>query len=155
MKSVRTSIERLERLRRCCDAYGADPARWPDLERLLLADSLDTDEAAEMRAEAETLDAFLNAATAPQMSEDLTRRLAASYVPPAGKTGWIERMREFLPTARLIPVGAFAGLAALGLATGIATAQPTLTPEGEALAYIDALPVAALDENGGLQWDAE
>lgn len=155
MKSAHTLTDRLERLRRCCDAYGAETARWPADERAALEDILDLDEAAEIRAEAQTLDAFLNAASLPRMSEDFERRLAASYVPPAAARNFFDRVRDRLPQARLLPAGLFAGLGALGLVTGMATAQPAMTPETEALAYLDFYALPTLDDNGGLSWDAE
>ena len=152
------STERLERLRRCCDAYGADPVRWPDELRAELGALYASDEAAGIRADAEALDGFLNAATAPRMSEDLPRRIAASYAPPRRRLSGFEHLRGFFSATRLIPAGALAGLGALGFATGIAAASAQtapMTPESEALAYLDGLAIDALDEQGDLTWDAD
>ena len=157
MNMTPISTERREALLRCADAYGADLARWPDARRAELADILDTDEAAAILADARALDGFLNAATAPRMSEDLTRRIIASYEAPKTPVGIFGFLRNLAPAMRLAPAGALAGLGALGIATGVmsASAQDTLPPEYEALAYVDDLSVVSLDEEGDLSWDAE
>ena len=157
MVKAQLSIDQLDALRRCMDAYGAEPARWPEAMRAELRDILDADEAAGMLAEAQALDSLLDAATAPRMSEDLTRRIMASYQAPPAPAGLFDFLRGLAPGMRLIPAGALAGLGALGMATGVmsASAQDVLSPENEALAYVNDLSVATLDENGDLSWDAE
>lgn len=157
MSKASTSIERLEALGRCCDAYGGDPARWPADMRASLSDLLETDEAANIMSQALELDGFLNAASAPRMSEDLPRRIAASFAVPKPPASLMEWVRGFAPAMRLVPAGALAGLGALGLASGMmsASAQTPLTPEYEALAYLDDLSLTAIDEEGDLAWDAE
>jgi hypothetical protein len=154
---MRKSTDRLETLRRAAEAYGADPARWPASSREELGDLLDTDEAAGILAEEEFLDGFLNAASAPRMSEDLTNRIMAGYEAPKTPAGAFDFLRNLAPGMRLLPAGALAGFGALGLATGImsASAQEPLTPEYEALAYVNDLSVATLNEDGELEWDAE
>ncbi|MBN8552287.1 MAG: hypothetical protein J0L52_05275 [Caulobacterales bacterium] len=66
----------LKRFKQIMDAYGADPTRWPEAERAeaeaLLATSSD---ARQMRDEAELLDAWLDAATTPDVSELTSRRI--------------------------------------------------------------------------------
>ncbi len=157
MSKTSTSIERLEALSRCCDAYGGDPARWPADMRASFDDLLDTDEAANIMSQALELDGFLNAASAPRMSEDLPRRIAASFQAPVAQPGVMDWLRSFAPIMRLAPAGALAGLGALGIASGMisASAQTPLTPEYEALAYLDDLSLTAIDEEGDLAWDAE
>lgn len=157
MVTTPISTDRLDALRRVCDAYGADPARWPDAQQSALADLLDTDEAADILADAQFLDGFLNAASAPRMSEDLTRRIAAGYEAPKAPRGLMDFLRALAPGMRLLPAGALAGAGALGLASGIVTAsaQEPLTPEYEALAYVNDLSAAPLDEDGELVWDAD
>jgi len=151
------STDRLDRLRHCCDAYGADPARWPDALRAEFGDLIATDEAADIREDAQFLDGFLNAATAPRMSEDLTRRIAANYAPPKEAQSVLDFILGLAPVMRLAPAGALAGFAALGIASGVmsASATPQMTPEYEALAYIDALPVSVLDQEEALTWAEE
>ncbi|HKU42154.1 MAG TPA: hypothetical protein VJR89_28540, partial [Polyangiales bacterium] len=52
----------LTRLRELVDAYGADPQRWPEAERAPAQELIRVDaEAARLLAEAEPLDAWLNA----------------------------------------------------------------------------------------------
>jgi hypothetical protein len=157
MSKTSTSIEQLGALRRCCDIYGADAARWPKAERAALSGILGTDEAALIMSEAQALDGFLNAASAPRMSEDLTRRIVASYTAPKAPAGVLDFLRGLAPAMRLVPAGALAGLGALGVASGMisASAQTPMTPEYEALAYLDDLSLTALDEQGDLTWDAE
>lgn len=158
MVNAPISTDRLDALRRCMDAYGADPARWPAATREGLADLLERQEAADMIAEARMLDGFLNAASTPRMSEDITRRIAAAYVAPKPPAGLFDFLRNLAPGMRLIPAGALAGVGALGLATGVMSAsaqETTLTPEYEALAYVNDLSAATLNENGDLTWDAE
>lgn len=153
------STDRLNELRRICDAYGAEPARWPADKREEFGALFMSDEAAEIRTEAEAMDGFLNAATAPRMAEDLTRRITAAYVPPAQLSlSLMDWFRALAPRMRLIPAGALAGLGAIGLASGIVTAsaQQPLTPEGEALAYFETdIALAWLDEEEAAAWDAD
>ena len=157
MVKPQSLTEQLEALQRCCDRYGADAARWPDAERAAFGDLLETEAAARILDDARMLDGFLNAATAPRMSEDLPRRIIAAYAPPKAPAGLFDLLRSFAPSMRLVPAGALAGLGALGVATGIfsASAQTPLTPEYEALAYLDDATLAPLDEEGELAWDAE
>ncbi len=153
------STDRLEQLRKICDAYGADPARWPADARDEFAALYASDAAADIRAEAETLDGFLNAATAPRMAEDLERRIIAGFTLPAPKVETLlDLVRSLAPRARLIPAGALAGLGAVGLITGVmsASAQAQLTPESEALAYFETdIVLASLDEEETASWDAD
>lgn len=157
MNMAPISTERLKALQFCADAFGGDPARWPSERRAEFADILDTNEAAAVLAEARTLDGFLNAATAPRMSEDLINRVMANYQPPKPQAGLFDFLRSLAPVMRLAPAGALAGIGALGMASGVmsASAQETLTPEYEALAYMDDLALGELSDDGGLSWDAE
>ena len=151
------STEKLDALRQCADAFGGDLARWPADRRAAFDDMLDTDEARAILAAARDLDGFLNAATAPRMSDDLTNRIMAGYAAPKPQSGLFDFLRGLAPVMRLAPAGVLAGVGALGIASGLmsASAQDALTPEYEALAYMDDLSLATLNEDGGLQWDAE
>ncbi len=161
MNMTPISTERLDALRFCADAFGGDPARWPAERRAEFADLLDTTEAMAILAEARALDGFLNAATAPRMSDDLVNRVMADYVAPKMKreapAGLFDFLRGLAPVLRLAPAGALAGVGALGMASGVmsASAQDALTPEYEALAYMDDLTLGELSDDGGLSWDAE
>lgn len=165
MSKTDMSTDRLEELCRICETYGADPARWPAPKRAGFASLYASEEAAEIRAEAEALDGFLNAATAPRMAEDLERRIAAAYVPPAPRESRsiLDLFGALTPLfglrgARLVPAGAIAVLGAIGLASGVmtASAQAPLTPEGEALAYFETdVVLASLDEEEAATWDAD
>ncbi len=157
MNMTPISTDRLDALRHCADIFGGDAARWPAERREAFSDILDADEAQSILAEARDLDGFLNAATAPRMSEDLTNRIMAAYAAPKPQTGLFDFLRGIAPVMRLAPAGVLAGVGALGIASGLmsASAQDTLTPEYEALAYVDDMSLAALNEDGGIQWDAE
>ena len=158
MSKATMSTERLDRLRACCDAYGADPARWPDALREEFSSLYLSDEAADIRADAQSLDGFLNAASAPRMSEDLERRIMATYAVPTPKAGLFGFFSTVFPLARLVPAGALAGVGAIGVLSGMmaASAQtPVLTPESEALVYLDEISFAALNDEEGLQWNAD
>lgn len=161
MNMAPISTERLDALRHCAEAFGADVARWPADRRTALADILDTDEAAAILNDARELDGFLNAATAPHMNEDLTNRIMAGYAAQKMKkqpqVGLFDFLRGLAPVMRLAPAGVLAGVGALGLASGVisASAQDTLAPEYEAIAYMDDLSITTLGEDGGLSWDAE
>ena len=77
------------RVKRCFDAYGADIERWPATAREQFGALARSDELAAVRREAEALDGFLGASTAPNMSADLKNRIAAQYQPtPAVTTRW-------------------------------------------------------------------
>ena len=106
MNMAPISTERLEALQFCADAFGGDPARWPAERRAEFADILDTNEAAAVLAEARTLDGFLNAATAPRMSEDLMNRVMANYQPPKPQAGLFEFLRSLAPVMRLASTNA-------------------------------------------------
>ncbi|WDI32130.1 hypothetical protein PUV54_02855 [Hyphococcus flavus] len=153
------STDRLEELRQVCETYGAELHRWPADVRKEFADLFQSDEAAAIRIEAQELDGFLNAATSPRMAEDLERRITANFVPPVSRTETIaDLFRALAPKTRLIPAGAVAGLGAIGIATGMmtASAETTLTPESEALAYFESdIVLASLDEEEAAAWDAD
>lgn len=150
--------EALDAVRRCYEAYGADPANWPAEMRALYEAAGDMEELAAARAEAEALDGFLNASTQPRMSDDLQNRIMARYAPAPARTSLFERAGDFFSGFRLLPAGALAGIGALGLATGVMTAssQASLTPEYEAYAYLeDSLAPSLVNEEGALLWDAD
>ncbi|WP_411816171.1 hypothetical protein [Hyphococcus sp. DH-69] len=150
------STDQMERVRQICDAYGADVARWPAPLREQYGELLD--ELPEVRLEAEMLDGFLNAATAPRMAEDLERRVLAGFETIPENAGWFSRFRDRLPRVRLAPAGLLAGIGAMGVASGIvsASAQTPLTPETEALSYIESgLTFSELSDEETLQWDAD
>ncbi|MEO1135188.1 MAG: hypothetical protein AAFW68_01095 [Pseudomonadota bacterium] len=156
MAKTPTSTDQYEALQRICDAYGADPARWPDKQRAALAGLLDTDEAAAILAEAQSLDGFLNAATAPRMAEDLQRRIIAAYEAPKPGAGVFDWLSGVFSVSRIVPAGALAGLGALGLVSGVMTAPAgaALSPEAEAIAYIEAWSLSPAAE-GEVQWDVD
>jgi len=154
MSTQAVSTDRLDELRRVCDAYGADPARWPADHREKLSALFMSDEASAIRAETQALDGFLNAATAPRMAEDLERRITAAFAPPAPPNESIMGWFRSLWRAEL----ALAGIGAVGIAAGMmtASAQPPLTPESEALAYFETdIALAPLDEEETATWDAD
>jgi len=156
MSKVAMSTEQMNKLREICDAYGADSARWPTEMRKQYGPLLD--DAPEIRNEAEMLDGFLNAATAPRMAEDLERRVLAQFDNAPREVSWIARLRSSLPRIRLAPAGLLAGIGAMGVASGIvsASAQTPISPESEALSYIEnGLTFSDLTDEETLQWDED
>lgn len=129
----RTNME-LERFRSLLDAYGAAPERWPEEERAaataLLADSVD---ARTFLSEAALLDKALDLVEAPAPSPELARRvegLAHGYAiarpqrPNFAKPSLAHRLRAWRAAWR---PAVLAASGALGLAVGIAAAQPPQT----------------------------
>lgn len=123
----------LERFRVLVEAYGAAPEHWPDEDReaaqALLAESED---ARTLLREAELLDGALDLVEAPAPSPELARRVedmvyqrpaATARRPIAGP--WLaHRLRAWRAAWR---PAVLAASGALGLAVGIAAAQPTPT----------------------------
>ena len=158
MKQMPISTETLDAVKRCFDAYGADISRWPQSAREHFGALASSDELAEVRREAELLDGFLGAATAPRMSADLKNRIAAQYAPPPEKISIGRLMSGMLTGRRFVPAGAAAGIGALGLITGMVSANTSLamTPEDEAFAYAyseNFLSSTTYNEEEALQWD--
>lgn len=158
MKQMRTSTETLDAVKRCFDAYGADVSRWPQSARDRFGALANSDELAEIRREAELLDGFLGAATAPRMSADLKNRIAAQYAPPPEQLSIGRLMSGMLSGRRMVPAGAAAGIGALGMVSGMLSANVSLAmaPEDEAYAYAysdNILSSTTYDEEEALQWD--
>ena len=67
------------RLQAVLDAYGADPARWPEPERSELASLLERDtELSDLIGEVRALDRALDHATAPQVRDGAVARVLAA-----------------------------------------------------------------------------
>lgn len=122
----------IERFRILVEAYGADPARWPEAERV--AALLFAEQSAEARAalqEAAAFDRVLDAAETQAATRDLEDRILATFPARTVK----ERTPWFAP--RRIPAAAVACSLALGLAVG--AALPGLVGVGDAAAVDPAL----------------
>ena len=142
-------------VRRCFDAYGGDVSAWPEDKRGAYGEMARSDAFAELREEALSLDAFMNAATTRAPQHDLKNRIMAQIDLPAAqpRSNGPGLMAMLL---RPLPAGALAGVGALGLATGFLTANATSvsTPEYEAYAYLEDAE-GFFDEEEVLQWDAD
>lgn len=129
------------------DMYGGDDSRWPIGARrsasALAGDA--TFEAA--RREALALDAMLDI-EAPRASEALLGRilLHAPARPPATPRFSLSTALAALAPARILPVGAVAGLSALGFAAGILTAPIGAAAQDEALVYAEAALTSAFGD---------
>ncbi len=140
----------LKRFRALLDAYGAAPERWPEEDRAaaqaLLADSED---ARTLRREAASFDGALDLVEAPAPSPELSRRVeelvydrpATAAQRPATKPSLAHRLRTWRAAWRPVVLAASG---ALGLAVGIAAAQP---PQTTSTAF-DTVELSALA--GGL-----
>lgn len=141
---------RLDRFRALLEAYGAAPGRWPEDERAaataLLADSED---ARTLHREAASLDDALDLVEAPAPSPELARRveeLVFERPAPAAqrsitKPSLTRRLRTWRAAWR---PAVLAASGVLGLAVGIAAAQP---PQTASTAF-DTVELSALA--GGL-----
>ena len=138
---------KLERFRALLEAYGAAPERWPEEERAaataLLADS---DDARTLRRKAASLDDALDLVEAPAPSPELARRIEELvHDRPAAavrsKPSLTHRLRAWRAAWR---PAILAASGALGLAAGIAAAQP---PQTTSTAF-DTVELSALA--GGL-----
>lgn len=145
-----------DEVRRCFDAYGADIAKWPNDKRARYSALARSDDMAPLREEAEALDGFLGAASAPRMRADLKNRIAAQYEPSKLRLNLSALLRDLLSQSRLVPAGALAGVGALGLATGLLTAnvQIAKAPEYEAYAYLEYAGVG-INEEEAVQWEGD
>ncbi|WP_300551870.1 hypothetical protein [Maricaulis sp.] len=97
-----------ERMQDILEAYGADPARWPEAERDAAQDFLL--DHPEILAEAHALEAELDALLEmpdPQPSELLQHRILKSLPQPGLVWGW----RAPVAAAAALVIGVFAGFA--------------------------------------------
>jgi hypothetical protein len=105
----------IERFRSLLEAYGANPARWPETERvaaLLFAEQ--SAEARDALQEAAAFDSLLDMAETQATTRALEDRILATFAerPPAQLSPWF--------TLGWIPAAAAACSLALGLAVGAA-----------------------------------
>ena len=124
-----------ERLAQLIEAYGADPARWPESERedaLALISS--SPQAAALRLRAAALDGLLDQASAhepsPELKAEILARAAAPRWRAVSSTLW-----PFGPIWR--PAAALALAAVLGLATGLVAPPPFVTDQASTAVYAE------------------
>ena len=152
------STNQFDAVKRCFDAYGADIACWPTVVREQYGALARSEELADARRDAETLDGFLGAATAPHISADLKNRIIAQYRSPPAILTISDFLAGLFAPRRFIPAGAFAGIGALGLVAGVFSANTSfaMTPEAEAYAYADSvISLEVFDEEEAIQWDED
>lgn len=139
-----TDKDRLDAARAGFERYGADPARWPVDLRARAGDAVGDPALDESRTDAANVDALLNEADAPRAGAALENRLLADFdAARAGARGrsvaggWFARLVGFSEGRPLVPAGALAGLAALGLGLGVVSAPTAgaLSVEEEIYAY--------------------
>lgn len=111
-----------DRLHRLFAAYGADPRRWPAIERRQAIELLEArpDLKAARRRAAE-LDSLLDGAPAPQPSGELIADILSEIGRPAWRR-WSSGFWPFGPVWQ--PAAGLALAALLGVALGLATATP-------------------------------
>ena len=133
-----------ERFSQLAEAYGADARRWPQAEREA-AEAFRRDrpdEAARLLAEADAVDALLDAAPRPAVSHALRERVLADAVRlKAGRP-----LFGFRP-GRLVWLsgGAFAAAACAGVIAG-QTLTAYLTADAQADAVLYQASMATLDD---------
>jgi hypothetical protein len=127
----------LQRFTALCEAYGGDPARWPEAERAEAMALAGTDPPAALAlTAARTLDATLDESRPAAPSPALRRRVLASAPAP--------RSTLRLRLDWSLKAGLGAGLAAAGMA-GVLVGSTLTAPEREpasaaAIAALDASP---------------
>jgi hypothetical protein len=120
--SEMTNDRELDRLMRCIEAYGAEPARWPEAERDGLRALLAASPGAQRVLEdARGLDALLNRAALPVPSPELMADVLATAGPSRVKQ-WFALLWPFGPAWQ--PVSAFAVVAVFGFYLGAVTPLP-------------------------------
>lgn len=142
----------LARARACLDAYGADPARWPEADRALFVRYKDDYRFAAAREDAALVDGLLGAAGEARAREALRARLLAAA--PRRRRGWGPALRGVLSGAAFAPpafvrAGALMGVAATAFAAGLATADvggAASAKAGVEVAVADAFGSDALTE---------
>lgn len=137
-----------ERFKELLDAYGANPARWPEAEReAALALAKSSDEARRLLDEAAALDRLIDLAETTPVTPELQARILAA-LPELRRGGVIASLMPGRPA--WIPITALAASLALGL--GVGTFIPALAGIGEQQAQ-DAALVALGDLDAGGLWD--
>lgn len=139
----------LDRFASLLDAYGAAPERWPEEDRAAAALLADSEDARTLRREAAPLDDALDLVEAPAPSPELARRVEelVSERPVTAarrlvtKPSLARRLGAWRAAWR---PAILAASGALGLAAGIAAAQPPQTTG----AAFDTVELSALA--GGL-----
>lgn len=148
----------LQRARDCLAAYGSDLRHWPEEDRDKFGDLALSEALRAEREGAAILDKDLSVATQPSTPHDLGNRIMAGFPAqgPANRQksilAWIE---DLFSSMGAVPAGAMASFAVVGFALGVTTAEPALSPEFEALAYLETGSDAAFDDEGGVFWVAE
>jgi anti-sigma factor RsiW len=129
---MRESEMNIERLSEIVEAYGGDPLRWPEAERLAAQALAARDpRAAALVAEAEALDLLFDAVPAPAPSAALTARVLARAPRPS-------LWRELFP-------GMPAWRPALGFALALAVGVGVQSAAADRLGLVDADALAASD----------
>lgn len=143
---------RIDRALQVIEAYGANPARWPERDRVLMNGMRDAPVVADALREAQALDMMLDKDPAPEIDRTLMNRLVAAApvaAPDANaaadaEPGVFDRLREFLATLHA-PQLASAGALALAAVAGYFTAGVSAStaagysPEAELASYADQI----------------
>lgn len=135
-----------ERLLALVAAYGADTRRWPEAERTAATaySATDSGSARTALAEADLIDALLQASRSPPPSVALRDRVIASAADVGLKAG--RRGRRWLDRLTLTLGAGWAAAACAGVMAGLVlTGQMTADLQADAVLY----------EASMLQWDAQ
>lgn len=118
------------------DIYGAERARWPAGEAALFDAAAGDPRFERARQEAAGLDAALCAAPEAEAGEALKDAILARFPRPAAHVRWLEAIIAVSThgLGRLAPLGAAAGLSALGFVAGFASDGASVQEE-DALYY--------------------
>lgn len=129
------AMDKLNRLKELLDTYGADSARWPDADRLALADILEghNELIAEYRAAAE-VDQVLAAATKPVVPVGARARLAelARSTPRQAPVAAALPQQQTFGVSRFAAISTLAASLFIGIYVGaLGTLDPILDSDIE------------------------
>jgi hypothetical protein len=127
----------IERFKVLVEAYGANPARWPEAERALAeAFANATPEAQRILSEASALDRLLDAASTAPVTRDLETRVLGSFGAPKTRR-WLPEVMPWTQAAALaasLVLGMLAGSALpaiAGIGEGSVVADPAMVAFGD------------------------
>ncbi|NNE21183.1 MAG: hypothetical protein HKN11_01100 [Rhizobiales bacterium] len=123
-------MDKLNRLKAVLHSYGADPARWPEVDRAALAGTLEDhgDLVAEYRAATE-IDQVLGAATRPAVPAGAHARLAelARELPPQAADVVLLPQQRAFGVSRFAAISTLAASLCIGIYLGaLGTLDPIL-----------------------------
>lgn len=144
----------LERFKDLVAAYGADPARWPERERVAALDLLERiPEARRLMEEASAIDRLLDLSPTTAVTPELQARILAQLHARTGVRSGIAGFLAALLPGRPAWVPAAALMASLALGLGVGTFAPSIAGlDGDSAHDAALLAMTGADFDDGA-WD--